>query len=94
MFTHGSSCLQGPVTRIRGWWCFADLELRTVPTEPSDPETPALTTPHEHGPAPEMAIRTDLVERVRREIAAGTYETPAKWEIALDRLLQCLETHD
>jgi len=37
------------------------------------------------------AIRIDLVQRVRREIAAGTYETPEKWEAALDRLLERLE---
>jgi|YNPMSStandDraft_1061717.scaffolds.fasta_scaffold01250_7 negative regulator of flagellin synthesis FlgM len=35
--------------------------------------------------APE--IRADLVARVRAEIAAGTYETPEKLAIALDRLL-------
>jgi hypothetical protein len=35
-------------------------------------------------------IRVDLVERVRREIAAGTYDTPAKWEAALDRLYERL----
>ncbi|MCS7305916.1 MAG: flagellar biosynthesis anti-sigma factor FlgM [Thermoguttaceae bacterium] len=32
-------------------------------------------------------IRADLVARVRAEIAAGTYETPEKLQIALDRLL-------
>ncbi|HKB40724.1 MAG TPA: flagellar biosynthesis anti-sigma factor FlgM [Gemmataceae bacterium] len=32
-------------------------------------------------------IRTELVARVRREIAAGTYDTPEKLEIALYRLL-------
>jgi anti-sigma28 factor (negative regulator of flagellin synthesis) len=36
-------------------------------------------------------IRYELVARVRREIAAGTYETDAKWEKALDRLLARLE---
>jgi len=33
------------------------------------------------------AIRTELVARVRREIAAGTYETPARLDAALERLL-------
>jgi hypothetical protein len=33
-------------------------------------------------------IRTELVERVRREIAAGLYETPEKWAIALEELLK------
>jgi hypothetical protein len=38
----------------------------------------------------ERPIRWDLVERVRREIEAGTYDTPEKMEVALDRLLQRL----
>jgi hypothetical protein len=37
-----------------------------------------------------MPIRAELVERVRREIAAGTYDTPRKMEIALARLLERL----
>jgi len=32
-------------------------------------------------------IRSDLVARVRSEIAAGTYETPEKLEAALDGFL-------
>ena len=35
--------------------------------------------------APE--IRQDRVDAIRQQIAAGTYETPEKLEIALDRLL-------
>jgi len=33
------------------------------------------------------AVRQDLVNRIRSEIAAGTYETPAKLDAAVDRLL-------
>jgi negative regulator of flagellin synthesis FlgM len=33
------------------------------------------------------AVRQDLVDRIRAEIAAGTYESPAKLGMALDRLL-------
>lgn len=36
-------------------------------------------------------LRWDLVVRVRREIEAGTYETPDKWETALARLQKDLE---
>ena len=36
-------------------------------------------------------IRADLVRRVRREIADGTYDTPEKFAIALDRLLHEIE---
>ena len=32
-------------------------------------------------------IRTDLVARVRREIAEGRYDTAEKWDAALDRLM-------
>jgi negative regulator of flagellin synthesis FlgM len=32
-------------------------------------------------------IRQDVVNRIRSEIAAGTYETPAKLDTALDRLI-------
>ena len=38
-----------------------------------------------------LEIRADLVARVRREIAAGTYDTPEKFALALDRLLADLE---
>jgi hypothetical protein len=33
------------------------------------------------------AIRSDLVARIRTEIAAGSYETPDKLDAALERLL-------
>jgi hypothetical protein len=42
-------------------------------------------------PSPPEPFRADLVERVRREIAEGVYETQDKWEAALDRLLDRLE---
>ena len=32
-------------------------------------------------------IRQDLVSRIRAQIAAGTYETPAKLDAALERML-------
>ena len=40
--------------------------------------------------AADPAVRADLVARVRREIAAGTYDTPERWEAALDRLARRL----
>jgi anti-sigma28 factor (negative regulator of flagellin synthesis) len=33
-------------------------------------------------------FRHDLVARLRRQIADGVYETPEKWEAALDRLAE------
>ncbi len=32
-------------------------------------------------------IRTELVNRVRSEIAAGTYDTPEKFDLALDTMI-------
>ena len=37
-------------------------------------------------------VRADLVARVKAEIAAGTYETDERIEIAMDRLLDDLTT--
>jgi hypothetical protein len=42
-----------------------------------------------HANAP---LRQELVERVRREIAEGTYETPEKWDLTLDRLFDHLRS--
>jgi hypothetical protein len=36
-------------------------------------------------------FRSALVEQIRNEIAAGTYETPEKLEAALERLLGSLQ---
>lgn len=33
-------------------------------------------------------IRIDLVQRVRREIEAGTYDTPEKFAMALDAMIR------
>ncbi len=63
------------------------------------PAAPAAESPAvdqvEISPAAEAAfqasesgdVRADLVARVRNEMAAGTYETPAKLDAALERLL-------
>jgi hypothetical protein len=42
----------------------------------------------------EPMFRAGLVEQIRREIAAGTYDTPEKMEIAFDRLLKRLEAEE
>src|SRR5262249_46244555 len=40
---------------------------------------------------PQQAYRADLVDRVKNEIAQGTYETPDKLDIAADRLASDLD---
>jgi hypothetical protein len=42
-------------------------------------------------PPQERPIRWELVERVRREIASGTYDTDEKMDLALERLMKQLE---
>jgi hypothetical protein len=76
MHTHGPSCLPGPVTRDPDRW--------SVPAGPDS---------HVNGDGArhDASIRQPLVQRVRREIAAGTYDTPEKLEAALDRLLRRLD---
>ncbi len=79
MQPHGPNNLPSPVRGTPGWW----QELGQV-TEPTRPVKKKRSRKASAG------IRTDLVERVRREIAAGTYETQEKWEAALDCLLDNL----
>lgn len=40
------------------------------------------------------AIRWDLVNRIREEIARGDYDTEEKLDVAIDRYLDCLEGRD
>ena len=83
MYRHASTCLKGPVSRSRAWW-------QECPGEEIDKGGSAAV-----GEAVcdrrNQRMRLDLIARVRREIAAGTYDTPEKWEVALDRLLERLD---
>jgi hypothetical protein len=53
-----------------------------------------VPTEGEAGPKPsqerDAPLRWELVERVRRQIAAGVYDTPDKWEAALERMAAAL----
>jgi hypothetical protein len=75
MKTHSPTGLEGPVTAARPWWHRAARAQEKLAQDP----------------APEPLFRAGLVEEVRRQIAAGTYDTAEKWETALTRLLQRLE---
>jgi hypothetical protein len=73
MYRHTPSCLRGPLSRDRAWW-------RRPARESTAPRATRLR-------ACAGGIRAALVARVRREIAAGSYDTPEKWDIALNRLM-------
>jgi hypothetical protein len=45
----------------------------------------------EFAPEDSPDFRADLVARIRRQIAEGTYGTQEQWEIALDRLMRYLD---
>jgi hypothetical protein len=80
--------LEGPVSRQRSRWHRAAPASTTASAdrENHNMNSNKMTERREEHP-----IRWDLVERVRREIAEGSYDTPEKMEIALDRLLAQLD---
>lgn len=43
------------------------------------------------GGAGDTGVRMDLIERIRREIAAGTYESPEKLDIVAERIARVLD---
>ena len=88
MHIHGTSQVHG-THGVKG----PHSNSRASDAKPSKSSSP--TDQVEISPAGEAAaqaaetgeIRTDLVARVRQEIASGTYETPEKLDAALDRFL-------
>ncbi len=86
MFNHGPSCLNGPVSRERAWWTLEELD-----TPPGREHVAgALDGSLDAAVDDDRPIRWELVARVRREIAAGTYATPEKLQIAMERMLDRL----
>jgi hypothetical protein len=74
MYRKGVPCLVGIVAR-----------KRRSAAQPVPESIPVLR--NESPRNTEAAVmRLELVERVRQEIAAGAYDTPERWEAALDRL--------
>jgi hypothetical protein len=80
MHQHGPDELVGPVRGSSAWWRGADA----APTTANDVSV-------REQPCEDGAIRTELVARVRRDIAAGAYDRPEIWERTLDRLLDRLD---
>ena len=92
MHEHGPDELPGPVRGTAAWW-----RGMSAPTESAAEGPPMTDEPKKKrkaSPKEKSPIRTDLVNRVRKEIADGTYDTDAKWDAALDRLLDRLERDD
>ena len=47
----------------------------------------ATLEPLNSGETSSSGVRFELVNRIKREIASGTYDTPDKMDLAVDRLL-------
>jgi len=92
MHIHGPDLLQGPVSRHRDWWDSTEFDsIEAMLNTPQRRESTALKEAKTKRPKPDAPIRTELVQRIKKEIADGTYDTPEKWEAALDRMIGDLE---
>ena len=87
MHKHGPDPLVGPLRGTAAWWHGRPVDDNSLgdSVPPMEAAAPAPTRIRKRGP---RKIRTELVERVRGEIAAGTYDTPDKFQAALERLLE------
>jgi hypothetical protein len=65
-----------------------DIDRRRIPGKMMDSAFEVDRLVRTAGSLPET--RRDLVERIRAEIEAGTYETPEKVDALVDRLLDVL----
>src|SRR5438105_7774419 len=95
MHQHGPTELNGPVRGTGGWWQGMGDQPEPAEADPSEPirtkKGKRMARGKRSARRGDGSIRAALVERVRGEIAAGTYDSPEKWEAALDRLLDRLE---
>ncbi len=86
MHKHRPRNLTGPLRGTPAWWRGLDPQPEAAAWDDSS-EYPRKGTDKD---CQDSSIRMDLVARVRKEIAAGTYDTPERWEAALDRLFDRL----
>jgi hypothetical protein len=84
MYRYASTCPPGLVGSFSAWGQDDPEELPLADSF-GCPEKLSLD------PGEEPVPRLDLIARVRQEIAAGIYDTPEKWEAALDGLLERLD---
>ena len=96
MHEHGPSDLTGPQRGTTAWWQSRAAQPQPSSDGASTPNTPQKGTRMKRGKrgkrtADGETTRPELIERIRQEIAAGTYDSAEKWEAALDRLLHRLE---
>ena len=87
-FAHGTHTLSGPHSTKSQQ---AATSQQTVPAQAKDEVTLSSAAQQaskiSENAASSGEIRFDLVNRIRSEIAAGTYETPEKLDTALEKML-------
>jgi negative regulator of flagellin synthesis FlgM len=87
MQIHGSSHVHGPHS-LSGPYASRSNAARSNPTLSTNDSLDISAAAEAAAQAVEGGdIRSDLVARVRNEIAAGTYETASKLDTALESLL-------
>lgn len=84
MRKHFPRNFSGPVRGSPAWWDGLEPQLRAAEEEIKGKKK------RTSAPASDPQVRQELVDRVRKEIEAGTYDSPEKWEAALDHLLERL----
>lgn len=92
MLTHTTVCLEASTPGNRSWWVdrpHATQGKASVETSHFNSDESQQTSQRRRTAG--NGIRSELVARVRREIAEGTYLTEAKWEVALERLFDRLD---
>jgi len=79
---HGPHGVNAPHAPFRGQAAGETPAARTTDRVDISPAAEAAVRAAESG-----EIRHDLVNQIRAQIASGTYETPEKLDVALDRLM-------
>jgi hypothetical protein len=87
MHIHRSNCLEGPLSGAREWWRTSAAPADLNAGRPANTQE---ISPREDDPT----FRADLVARIRRQLADGTYPIEAHWDAALERLFAQLEGYD
>ena len=91
MHQHGPNELLGPLRGTAAWWRGMGATPEFSGEGPQVQVQERKRGQRRHKQNNEPGIRIELVQRVRKEIEAGTYDRPETWEKALDRLLERLE---
>ena len=89
MQPHGPDPLAGPLRGTSSWWHGRPDPAPTKPAKQPPMNDTEPPEPSKRTRRPRK-IRTELVARIKKEIAEGTYETDERWHAALDRMVEMM----